>query len=310
MSMLLKSMREKNLFIDDLAQALHEQTGPPVPSKKDQAIAYMQPLVDSITAHLQSIQPPQVKAQQLHQIHQLQAQLAKQTEKLRTHGIPSTPEKQHRRHSKTSRASAPSAPSHSAPPPQPPTPPSPDYLPETPSPSPELNPLPPAPAAPAETPSMPAQKATTKPAPRKRRPRHVGPPAPNPAPSPSPSPSTRPEATDGPAPPPLQQHCSLFTHNTQNWPQFSNPQNPWLQPHSPLHTVPPRSKSGLPNTTVRNSLSMSARSPPFSPRSPSETSPTLQKQQSASAYQWQEPPRWPTRHSHNSVRRPVIWQLD
>ena len=218
MSMLLKNMREKNLFIDDLAQALHEQTGQPVPSKKDQAIAYMQPLVDSITTHLQSIQPPQVKAQQLHQIHQLHAQLAKQTEKLRTHGIPPTPEKPHRRHSKTSRASAPSAPSHSAPPPQPPTPPSPDYLPQTPSPSPELNPVPPAPAAPAaETPSTPAQKAATKPAPRKRqastqqtppsqsrlpfskRSRHADPPAPTPAPSPSPSPSTRPEAIDAPS---------------------------------------------------------------------------------------------------------------
>ena len=213
MSMLLKNMREKNLFIDDLAQALHEQTGQPVPSKKDQAIAYMQPLVDSIISHLQSIQPPQVKAQQLRQIHQLQAQLAKQTEKLRTHGIPPTPEKQHRRHSKTPRAPAPSAPSHSAPPPQPPTPPSPDYLPETPSPSPELNPVPSASAAPAEKPSMPAQKASTKSAPRKRqassqqtppsqsrlpfskRPRHADPPAPNPAPSPSPSPSTCP---DGP----------------------------------------------------------------------------------------------------------------
>ena len=163
-----------------------------------------------------SLQPPQIKAQQLHQIHQLQAQLAKQTEKLRTHGIPPTPEKQHRRHSKTSRAPAPSAPSHSAPPPQPPTPPSPDYLPETPSPSPELNPVPPAPAAPAEKPSMPAQKASTKSAPRKRqaflqqtppsqsrlpfskRPRHADPPAPIPAPSPSPSPSTRPGPTDGP----------------------------------------------------------------------------------------------------------------
>ena len=214
--MLLKNMREKNLFIDDLAQSLHEQTGQPVPSKKDQAIAYMQPLVDSIVTHLQSIQPPQVKAQQLHQIHQLQAQLAKQTEKLRTHGIPPTPEKPQRRHSKTSRAAAPSAPSHSAPTPQPPTPPSPDYLPETPSPSPALNPSPPAPAAPAEPPSMPAQKATTKSAPRKRqassqqtppsqsrlpfskRPRHADPPAPIPEPSPSPSPSACPGPTDGP----------------------------------------------------------------------------------------------------------------
>ena len=216
MSMLLKNMREKNLFIDDMAQSLHERAGQPVPSKKDQAIAYMQPLVDSIVTHLQSIQPPQVKAQQLHQIHQLQAQLAKQTEKLRTHGIPPTPEKPPRRHSKTTRAAAPSAPSHSAPTPQPPTPPSPDYLPETPSPSPALNPSPPAPAAPAETPSLPAQKATTKSAPRKRqassqptppsqsrlpfskRPRHADPPAPIPEPSPSPSPSAHSGPTDAP----------------------------------------------------------------------------------------------------------------
>ena len=109
-----------------------------------------------------------------------------------------------------------------------------------------------------------------------------------------------------PTPPPLQHHRSLFTFNTQNWPQFSNPQNPWLQPYSPRPTVPPKPKSGLPNTTARNSLSMHARSPPFSPRSPSETSPTLQRQQSASACQWPEPPRWPTRHSHSSAQRPVI----
>ena len=237
MSMLLKNMREKNLFIDDLAQSLHERTGQPVPSKKDQAIAYMQPLVDSIVTHLQSIQPPQVKAQQLHQIHQLQAQLAKQTEKLRTHGIPPTPEKPPRRHSKTSRAATPSAPSHSAPTPQPPTPPSPDYLPETPSPSPALNPSPPAPAAPAEPPSLPAQKATIKSAPRKRqassqptppsqsrlpfskRPRHGNPPAPIPEPSPSPSPSAHPGPTDGPnsaaastpSPPLHIQHPELAT---------------------------------------------------------------------------------------------------
>ena len=184
--------------------------------------------------------------------------------------------------------------------------------------------IPPAPAAPAETPSTPAQKAhpeNGRPPPSKHH--HHNPDSPSPSdpgmrthqhPAPRHLPAHRPRPAPkpqmAPAPPPLQQHRGLFTYNTQNWPQFSNPPNPWLQPHSPLPTVPPRSKSGLPNTTVRNSLSMSARSPPFSPRSPSETSPTLQKQQSASAYQWQEPPRWPTRHSHNSVRRPVIWQLD
>ena len=207
MSMLLKNMREKNLFIDDMAQSLHELAGQSVPSKKDQAIQYTQPLVDSIVTHLQSIQPPQVKAQQLHQIHQLQAQLAKQTEKLRTHGIPPTPEKTQRRHSKTTRASTnPSAPSHTAPTPPPPTPPSPDYLPETPSPSPALHPSPPTPGALAEPTPRPAQKATTKAAPRKRqaslqptppsqsrlpfskRPRHASPPASIPAPSPSPLP--------------------------------------------------------------------------------------------------------------------------
>ena len=97
-------------------------------------------------------------------------------------------------------------------------------------------------------------------------------------------------------------HC-FATYNTQNWPQSSNPPSPWLPLHCPLRTVPPRSKSGLPNTTVRNLLSMSARSPPFSPRSPSETSPTLCRQQSASAYPWQEQPRWPTRHSHHAPDR-------
>ena len=217
MSMLLKNMREKNLFIDDMAQSLHELAGQPVPSKKDQAIQYMQPLVDSIVTHLQSIQPPQVKAQQLHQIHQLQAQLAKQTEKLRTHGIAPTPEKTQRRHSKTTRASTnPSAPSHSAPPPPPPTPPSPDYLPETPSPTPALHSSPPTPGAPTAPTPRPAQKATTKAAPRKRqaslqptppsqstlpfskRPRHASPPASIPAPSPSPSPSTHPSTTEAP----------------------------------------------------------------------------------------------------------------
>ena len=113
-----------------------------------------------------------------------------------------------------------------------------------------------------------------------------------------------------PTPPPLQRRRNLFTFNTQNWLQLSNPPNPWLQPHSPQLTVPQKSKSGLPNTTTRNSLSMSARSLPFSPRSQSETSPTWQKQQYDSAYQWQEPLRWLTRHSHSFVQRPVIWQLD
>ena len=111
----------------------------------------------------------------------------------------------------------------------------------------------------------------------------------------------------------ISQPIALDPPWSHRWPQLRHCSNNIA---ASSHTTPrtghssPTHKSGLPNATVRNSLSMSARSPPFSPRSPSETSPTLQKQQSASAYQWQEPPRWLTRHSHNSVRRPVIWQLD
>ena len=47
-SMMLKDFRDKGIFIDDIAQSLHQQAGNPVPSKKDQAIQYMQPLIDNI----------------------------------------------------------------------------------------------------------------------------------------------------------------------------------------------------------------------------------------------------------------------
>ena len=127
-------------------------------------------------------------------------------------------------------------------------------------------------------------------------------------PAPLPLPTLDPQMP--PTPQPHQCHRNLFTFNTQNWLPLSNPPNPWLQPHSPQLTVPQKSKSGLPNTTTQNSLSMSARSPPFLPRSQSENSPTWQRQQCDLAYPWQEPLRWPTRHSPSFAQRPVTWQLD
>ena len=90
-SMLLKELRDKGLFVDDTARALHQAAGNPVPSKTDDAVQYMQPLIQNLSTHLQSLQPSHQKASQLHQIQELQAQIAKQYEKLRKYGIPSPP---------------------------------------------------------------------------------------------------------------------------------------------------------------------------------------------------------------------------
>ena len=91
-SQILKSFRESGVEIDALCEHLHRSVDPtaPVPSKSEDPVAFMQPLVSVLTAKAKEISPAKQESAALKELQAVQKKLKETEAKLRLSQQPAT----------------------------------------------------------------------------------------------------------------------------------------------------------------------------------------------------------------------------